>query len=124
MNIRCLVVDDDALIRGLIRLSLTAAGFEVVAEATTRAEAVAAATSTEPELVLIDLVLSNGDDGLPAITELRAILPDAPIVVLSGLPAVEMEAPCLQAGADYYLEKRALVDLGEVLTGLLSAGTR
>jgi DNA-binding NarL/FixJ family response regulator len=122
MRKRCLVIDDDAVVRVLLRHSLQAAGFDIVAEAATRAEALDAASSVRPDLVLVDLLLA-GDDGLVTIGDIRAILSDAVIVVVSGLPAREMEAACLQAGADHYAGKSDLIDFGRVLAALLAAGS-
>jgi len=114
---RCLVVDDDDLVRRLIGFSLPRAGFEVVAEATNASDALDAAASAQPDIVLVDLSMP-GDDGLATVAGLRLVLPDALIVVLSGMPVEEMEAACLEAGADHYLEKSALPHIGTVLTGL------
>jgi CheY-like chemotaxis protein len=114
---RCLVVDDDDLMRRLIELSLQQTGFEVVAEATNAADALEAATAFRPDIVLIDLMLSGIDDRAP-IAGLRAFLPDAMIVVLSGMPADESGPRSRQAGADHYLGKSDLVNLGHVLASL------
>jgi len=121
MKNRCLLVDDDDLVRLLIGFSLPQAGFDVVAEATNAAEALAAAESVRPDIVLVDLMLS-GDSGLDTIAHLRAVLPDGLIVVLSGMPVDQMEPACLRAGADHYLGKSGLADIGSALAGLVRAG--
>ena len=122
MKRRCLVVDDDEMVRVLIRLCLPSEDFEIVAEATNRVEAVEAAASARPDLVLIDLVLAR-DDGLATIADVRAILPDASIVVLSGMPVDKVESACLSAGADHYLTKSVVGEISGVLTGLLGPRT-
>ncbi len=118
MKNRCLVVDDDEMVRRLVSLSLKRAGFEVVAEAASSEDARSAATSVRPDIVLVDLMLAGVDRNAP-IADLRALLPEAVIVVLSGMAVDEHGPPSQLAGADHYLGKSALVDIGPVLARLL-----
>lgn len=115
---RFLVVDDAEDVRLLMGLGLARAGFESVAEAGTAADALDAARATHPDVVLLDLVLPDGG-GRAAIVDLRAVLPDALIVVCSGLQARLMASDCLAAGADAYLEKTDLLGIGHMVTELL-----
>lgn len=118
---RCLIIDDADDVRLLLRLTLTRAGFEVVAEAATAAAALDAAATEAPEVVLVDLMLP-GSDGLATIASLRAILPDAQIAVCSGMPSQLVGPACFNAGADYFLEKTSLIDIGSRLARLLGPG--
>lgn len=119
MKRRCLVVDDAEDVRLLIGLSLGRAGLEVVAEAENAARALAVAVATKPDIVLVDLTLPDAD-GLETIADLRGLLPGAMILVCSGLPAPSMAAACRDAGADHYLEKAHLLDIGSLVVALLS----
>lgn len=118
MKRRCLIVDDSEDVRLLMGLGLGQAGFEVVGEAQNASSALEAAQDTHPDIVLVDLMIP-GAEGLDTITSLRGLLPDASIVVCSGRPAHSMAAACLDAGADHYVEKDDLLDIGAILTGLL-----
>jgi CheY-like chemotaxis protein len=120
MTRRCLVVDDADDVRLLICLGLGWADFEVVAEADGAAAALDAARASQPDVVLLDLMLPDAD-GFDTITKLRGILPHAQIVVCSGLPAASAARASMAAGADHYLEKTALLDIGKVLADLLPA---
>jgi DNA-binding NarL/FixJ family response regulator len=56
-----LLVDDDPEFRKLSRRILSSAGFEVVGEAGTVAAALSAASELQPEVVLVDVGLPDGD---------------------------------------------------------------
>lgn len=58
---RVLVVDDHPSFRASVRLLLEAEGFDVVGEASNLAGAVAQAAALEPDVVLLDVQLPDGD---------------------------------------------------------------
>lgn len=97
-----LVVEDEPQMRRFLRTALTARPFRLI-EATTVAEANIAATSHNPELILLDLGLPDGD-GIELTRALRT-WSRVPIIVISarGREADKVEA--LDAGADDYLTK-------------------
>ena len=85
---RILVVDDEASIRDLLRAILTTIGYEVVC-ARDGAEAIAvyqnAAEESRPfSAVILDVTIPGGMGGLEALAHLRAIDPQAKVVVSSG----------------------------------------
>jgi two-component system KDP operon response regulator KdpE len=99
---RILVVDDELPIRRFLRSTLTAHGFEVTEAATAR-EAIASATTSPPDLMVIDLGLPDRD-GVELIRELRE-WSRAPIFVLSARTQESEKVRGLDAGADDYLTK-------------------
>lgn len=116
-----LLVDDNALVRRLLREQLHARGaLEVVAEAGDAETAVELAAGVDPDLIVLDLSMP-GTDGFTAIGNLRAAAPDAQIVVMSGYAAGEVEERVLAAGAAAYLEKGLRLDFTEALLGVLAA---
>jgi DNA-binding NarL/FixJ family response regulator len=80
-----LVVDDDAAFRRLAVRILIAAGFVVVGEVASAAEASAAVIALNPDAALIDVVLGDGD-GIALAAELTA-LPGGPLVLLTSTDA-------------------------------------
>lgn len=78
---RVLIVDDHPGFRAAARTLLVAEGFEVVGEASDGAEAVEAAASLEPDLVLLDVQLPDMDGFAVAVALGR--LPHPPGVVLT-----------------------------------------
>ena len=103
---RVLLVDDQDLIRGGFRLILERAGFDVVAEAGTGAEAVGLAAELEPEVILMDIRMPVLD-GIEATRRILAGRPGpAPrIVALTTFDADEYVYGAIRAGASGFLLK-------------------
>ena len=102
--VRVLIVDDDALVRGALRRMLSGSdGVEVVGEAGDGDE-VAAALTSRPDVVLMDIRMPRVD-GITATAELRR-RPDAPqVIVLTTFDADENVLRALRAGASGFLLK-------------------
>jgi DNA-binding NarL/FixJ family response regulator len=104
-KLRTLLVDDVEDIRALLRLLMEQDGrFDIVAEAENGEAALALAREHQPDVVVLDLAMPVMD-GLTALPELRSIVPDVHVVILSGFPADEMGPATSEAGAVGYLEK-------------------
>ncbi|KQA23699.1 DNA-binding response regulator [Vibrio metoecus] len=105
MSCRVLLVDDHPLMRrGINQLLSFEAEFEVVAEASNGAEAIALAHDLQPDLILLDLNM-KGMSGLDTLTALRTDECDALVVILTvSDSAADIEA-LVKAGADGYLLK-------------------
>jgi two-component system, OmpR family, KDP operon response regulator KdpE len=97
-----LVVEDEPQMRKFIRASLASHGYRLL-EAERAAEAVALITSHNPEIVLLDLGLPDGD-GIELTRQLREWT-RVPIVVLSARGREDDKVAALDAGADDYLTK-------------------
>ena len=99
---RVLVVEDEPLLRHLIGQTFLDEGFEVAT-----AGGVAACLSefrqAEPDLILLDIVLPDGN-GLNLCGQIRAIS-QVPIIILTGLEAEVDIVRGLRAGADDYITK-------------------
>ncbi len=81
-HLRILVVDDDEAIVSTLRLILGNLGYEV-AVAHDGNEAVDVAARFRPNLLLSDVVMP-GKDGVEAAMEIRRILPDCAVLLISG----------------------------------------
>jgi DNA-binding response OmpR family regulator len=87
---RILVIDDEALIRGSLRLALESAGHEVL-EAADGAAGLRFLDGPPVDLVLCDVFMPR-KDGLETIQELRRLTPRLPVIAMSGgSPAVPMD---------------------------------
>lgn len=115
---RVLVVDDEPQIQRFLKLSLAAAGYDVVTAAT-GAEALKAAATVAPDIILLDLGLPDMD-GKDVIRQLR-IWSKTPIVVLSARDREAEKIAALDLGADDYVNKP--FGMGE-LTARLRAALR
>jgi two-component system response regulator MprA len=115
---RVLVVDDDKAVRESLRRSLEFNGYDV-ALATDGAEALAGIGATDPDVVIMDVMMPRLD-GIEATRALRSARNDVPILVLTARDAVGDRVDGLDAGADDYLTKPfALQELLARLRALL-----
>ena len=106
--IRVMVVDDHPMMRAGIAASLVAqGGIEIVASAANGEEAVALFARHRPDVSLVDLQMPV-KDGLEAIVAIRALHPDARIVVLTTFSGDARVVAALKAGAAAYLLKDVL----------------
>lgn len=104
-RIRVLIVDDQELVRYGLRLVLEAEDdIDVVGEASDGAEAIDAAVTLSPDVVLMD-VRMPGTDGIAATRDLAARLPRVRVLVLTTYDLDEVAFGALQAGAAGFLLK-------------------
>ena len=104
---RILLADDQALVRGGLRLILDAEpDIEVIAEAADGHEAVARAIDTKPDLVLMDIRMP-ALDGIEATRRLLAELPETRVLILTTFDLDDYVVDAFRAGASGFLLKTA-----------------
>ena len=105
MTIKVLLVDDDALVRAGLRTILSSADdLQVVGEVDDGARAVAAVREHRPDVVLMDIRMSQMD-GITATAALRRLEPAPQVIVLTTFQADEHVMNALRAGASGFLVK-------------------
>jgi len=87
---KILIVDDDAGTLDVLRGYLDRSGHELVAAATSGEEAIPLAETHRPDLVLMDIALPGGMDGIDTAFALKEIS-DTPIIFTTGRIAQEFE---------------------------------
>lgn len=100
--VRILVVDDEPQIQRFLRPALTAAGYEVI-EAATGTEALKAAATAAPDVIILDLGLPDMD-GKDVVAQLRG-WSQVPVIILSARDRESEKIAALDCGADDYVEK-------------------
>jgi NarL family two-component system response regulator LiaR len=108
-RIRVLIVDDHAMVRQGLRTFLelqdtSSLPIEVVGEAANGIEAVALARSTQPDIVLLDLVMPEMD-GIQATPKIIACSPRSRVIILTSFGEDDKVLPAIRAGAQGYLLK-------------------
>ncbi|MBT2439648.1 response regulator transcription factor [Streptomyces sp. ISL-36] len=104
MTVRILLCDDHAVVRaGLLALLGSTPDIEVVGEAGSGEEAVAMASKLMPDVVLMDLQLGPGIDGVEATR--RIATPDVHVLVLTTYDTDADITRAIEAGATGYLLK-------------------
>lgn len=109
MPVRILIVDDHQLAREGLKAVLGNEEFEIAGEASSGEEAVELAASLVPDIVLMDVRLGPGIDGLEATRRIAALGLPTRVIILSlhDMPAYVREA--LAAGAAGYVLKDASI---------------
>ena len=103
--IRLLIVDDHSVVREGLRAFLRLQeGIEVVGEAAGADEAVRVAGTSSPDVVLLDLVMPEGD-GIGAIRRLLEVAPNVRVLVLTSFADDAQIFAAIAAGAAGYLLK-------------------
>jgi two-component system OmpR family response regulator len=105
---RLLVVEDEEMILELLSGSLRFSGFDVVT-AVSGAEALRAVTASRPDLVLLDVMLPDGD-GFDVVRRLRSSGPDVPVIFVTARDGVHERVAGLALGADDYVTKPFSLD--------------
>jgi two-component system response regulator DevR len=104
--LRLVVVDDHEVVRqGLVALLDRRESFQVVAEAGTVTEAIAAVDRLQPDIIIMDVRLPDGS-GIEACRDIRAEHPETRVLMLTSYPDEEAVLSAIVAGANGYLLKQ------------------
>ncbi|MFO0911149.1 MAG: response regulator [Isosphaeraceae bacterium] len=123
---RLLVVDDALIMRKLIKDVAVAAGWQVAGEAGNGADAVALYQSLRPDLVTMDLVMPVMG-GNEALRQIRALDPEARVVVVTALDQKQTLMESIRDGAlDFIVkpfERDRIINLLNKVRARLEAST-
>jgi NarL family two-component system response regulator LiaR len=116
-SITILIVDDHQVVRQGVRAFLeTQSDLSVVGEASSGEEAVQLASQEVPDVILMDLVMPGGVDGVEATRQVKNTSPRTQIVVLTSYHEDEHIFPAIRAGAlSYVLKDIGPEELAEVV---------
>ncbi|MGH7607801.1 MAG: sigma-54-dependent transcriptional regulator [Gemmatimonadales bacterium] len=125
MSPRVLLVDDEANIRRMVGALLQSDGFETV-DAPDGNAALTRLTEDAPDVVLLDLMMPGGPDGLATLEQIKKRAPHVPVVMMSGKAHLADAVRATKLGAFQFLEKpltpegvlvalRGAVELGRTL---------
>lgn len=118
-----LIVEDHADIRQLIRMTLEFDDFDVH-EAVDGPSGLAAAAALRPDVLLLDVMMPGGIDGLEVCRRVRAdpLLAHTRVLLLSARGKLQDRERGLQAGADAYMVKPfSPMELLQVIADVLKA---
>lgn len=97
--IRILIVDDHAVVRAGLRMLIDQnPAMKVIGVAGNRSEALAIASSEQPNMIILDILLGD-ENGLNFLPELREASRNARVLVLTGLRSSETQRRAMLAGA-------------------------
>ncbi|MEY4901595.1 MAG: hypothetical protein RLZZ190_322 [Actinomycetota bacterium] len=110
-----LIIDDHESVRAGVKVALTRAGHICVGEAANIAEARAQIAHTNPQVIVVDLSLPDGN-GLEIVVWARSISQRIGIVVLTLNNAKDFLLTVMKSGASSYVEKSA--PLAELISAI------
>jgi YesN/AraC family two-component response regulator len=108
MNIKrkpsVLVVDDDHMMREMLKLILHSDDYQVIGEAANGKNAIALCASHKPGLVLLDINMPEMD-GLQALEEIRKISPATVVIMVSAEATMDRVSGAIKKGAAGFVVK-------------------
>ncbi len=105
--LRVMIVDDHQIVREGMRMALEVEqDLEIVGEAGAGREAVEKARQLEPDLIIMDITMP-GMSGIDACQEIRDLLPECRVIMLTASGDEESVTAALMAGAQGYVLKAA-----------------
>ena len=104
MGRRLLITDDSLMIRKLIKELAVESGWQIVGEAANGAEAIELFDRLRPDVTTLDLVMPV-HDGLHALRGIRALDPQAKVLVISAISQTGVLKEALGLGASDFIVK-------------------
>lgn len=102
--VRALIVDDQIIIRNLLRALLTKTGFSIIGESNNGEKALVMADQLKPELVCLDITMP-GMSGLETLKRLKQSYPQTKVIMITGHQGKGDVEGAIAAGADGYIVK-------------------
>lgn len=103
-NITALIADDEAHMRTFLKLLLTDIGISKIYLMQNGMDAVEAYKEYQPDLILLDINM-NKMNGVEALKHIRAINPDAAVIMLTAVSTRDTIEETARNGATYYILK-------------------
>lgn len=117
-KIRVLLVDDHRVVRDGLKLLLQLNNrLEVCGEAATLNEAIMMTINTNPDVILLDFKLPDGD-GVNGCISIKNLFPNIKIIILTAYAENHIVMETIRAGADGYLLKN--IESEELIKTILS----
>ena len=101
---RVMVCADAAFMRMMIKDILVKNGYEIAAEAENGLKAVEQYPEAKPDLVLMDITMPEVD-GIEAVRRIKALDPNANVIMCSAMGQQAMVIEAIQAGAKDFIVK-------------------
>jgi DNA-binding NarL/FixJ family response regulator len=109
MTIKLLIADDHEAVRAGLKAILQGTDIKIVGEATSGDAAVRLALKLKPNVVMLDVRMSDGD-GLVALGRIKMERPEMPVLMFSGFDNPTYVARAVALGANGYLLKNTTKD--------------
>jgi DNA-binding NarL/FixJ family response regulator len=109
-KVRVFITDDSRIVREhLVTMLDELTGVEIVGQAETVVEAISAIGKLQPDVVILDIRMPDGS-GIDVLQTIKQDEPAPVVIVLTNYPYPAYRQKCLQAGADFFLDKSTEFD--------------
>jgi len=98
------VVDDDGMMREMLKLVMRSDNYSVIGEASNGQEAIALCNRLTPGLVLLDINMPKMD-GLQALEEIRKVSPTTIVIMVSAEATMDRVSEAIKKGAAGFVVK-------------------
>lgn len=103
---KILIADDSSYMRMFIMKIIKKSGLYLMFEAGTQEEALEQFKVTKPDVVILDLNMSEDRrDGITVLTEIMKINPEAVVIIASAVGYEHVKEECMDLGAKGYIKK-------------------
>jgi len=109
-KIKAFIADDSLIVRErLVTMLDELAGIEIVGQAESVAEAISAIQRLRPDVVILDIRMPGGS-GVDVLERVKQDKGAPIVIILTNYPYPGYRQKCLQAGADFFLDKSTEFD--------------
>jgi DNA-binding NarL/FixJ family response regulator len=109
-KIKVFIADDSLIVREhLVTMLDELAGIEIVGQAGNVAEATNAIWKLQPDVVILDILMPGGS-GIKVLQNIKQDGVGPMVIILTNYPYPVFRKKCLQAGADFFLDKSTEFD--------------
>lgn len=106
-NVKVFIVEDsDPVKRRLVATLTDVSGVEVIGSAASEGEAIQGILASRPDVAIVDIQLRTGN-GMNVLQEVKRHQAGLKVIVLTNFGYPQYRRRCLEAGADYFLDKSA-----------------
>jgi CheY-like chemotaxis protein len=117
-ELKVVVADDSPLIRGLVADSFSSLkGVKIVGMAEDGFQAISMITQLQPDIVVLDISMPH-KSGLEVLKHIRRHDKSVVIVMFTADTSMVLREACIEAGANYYLEKWQVDKLLSICRGV------
>ena len=109
-KITVFIADDSLIVREhLVTMLEELAGVEIVGQAENVAEAINAISQLQPDAVILDILMPGGN-GIEVLENIKQAGAGPLVIILTNYPYPVYRQKCMQAGADFFLDKSTEFD--------------
>jgi DNA-binding NarL/FixJ family response regulator len=104
-QVKVFIADDSPIVRErLVTMLDELAGIKIVGQAENVAEAISAIRNLQPDVVILDIQMPGGS-GIDVLRNVKQAELAPMVIILTNYPYQKHRQKCLNAGADFFLDK-------------------